>query len=195
MIETIQEHTIDTSLLTGGWIIDAGCRNWNFSIAMKERNEKVYALDIQSMVKPETLDIFKQNALWITNKTMHVNYVHDTNGTFISDNKQSNKTEEILTITLKDIYNEIGTNIDCLKMDIEGSEYDILMDEQFRAIPKQLSIEFHEHNFKNKHDKLFNSCIQKISKYYVPIKFERVPAHGAGFNYWDTLFINKEYIK
>jgi len=194
MIETIHEHTIDTSLLTGGWIIDAGCRNWNFSLAMKERNEKVYAIDIQPMDKPEGLDIFKQNALWVTNKIMYVNYVNDANGTFICDTPQSKRTEQITTITLNDIYNEIGTNIDCLKIDIEGSEYDILLDDEFKPIPKQLSIEFHEHNFKNKHDKLFNSCIEKISKYYTPIKLERTSAHGCGFNYWDTLFLRKQNI-
>jgi len=192
MIETIHEHTIKTDLLTGGWVIDAGCRNWNFSLAMKERNEKVYALDIQSMIKPETIDIFKQNALWTTNKVMYVNYVNDANGTFISDTPQSKRTEQITTITLNNIYNEIGTNIDCLKIDIEGSEYDILMDDNFKPIPKQLSIEFHEHNFKSKHDTLFNACIEKISKYYTPIKFERTSAHGCGFNYWDTLFLQKE---
>lgn len=192
MIETIQEHTIDTALLTGGWVIDGGCRNWNFSIAMKEKNEKVYSIDIQPMTKPDLIDVFNQKALWINNRKLYVNYVNDINGTFISHNRESKKTEEISTITLNEIYNEIGTDIDCLKLDIEGSEYDILMDESFKPIPKQLSIEFHEHNFKFKHDKFFNSCIEKISKYYVPVKFERVSAHGAGFNYWDTLFIRKE---
>lgn len=191
MIQTIHEHTVETDLLTGGWVIDGGCRNWNFSIAMKDRNEKVYAIDIQNMTKPQIVDIFRQNALWIENKTMYVNYIQDLQGTFVSNKKETNRTEEITTITLSDIYNEIGTDIDCLKLDIEGSEYDILLDEKFEPIPKQLSIEFHEHCFKNKHDMFFDMCINKINRYYNPIKFERISDHGCGFNYWDTLFIRK----
>lgn len=191
MIQIISEHSVDTSLLMGNWIIDAGCRNWNFSREMKNKKQKVYAIDVQPMVKPDEIDIFQQKALWITNKKMYVNYVNDLNGTFVSDTPKSNKIEEITTITLNDIYNEIGTNIDCLKIDIEGSEYDIFLDEKFIPIPKQLSIEFHEHNFKSKHDLLFKHCVEKISKYYVPVKLERTSAHGCGFNYWDTLFTLK----
>ena len=61
--------------------------------------------------------------------------------------------------SLKDIINELGhTNIDFLKMDIEGSEYGVLESIiDTNICINQILIEFHDRFFKNGKDKSINA--------------------------------------
>jgi len=131
-MRTIDGHTFDEKLLTGGWVIDAGCRGFLFSMEMREIGIDVYALDIEDFDGSSYFT--KHAALMATAGEVEAHYFDNGTGNFVKGiNEQPYngpdrpcETLKVPAITLQDIYNEIGTNIDLLKLDIEGSEYEIL---------------------------------------------------------------------
>lgn len=191
-LTTISEHTIDLDLLKGGWVIDTGCLGWGFTKALQALGEKVYAIDLEAEY-PIRSNVYCTSALYhLPDKYISINKPDDRQAFNIISDKIFGT--QIRTITLEQIYEIIGENIDCLKLDIEGSEYYVLADPNLRDIPKQISVEFHEHAHKDLHYRYFDNCIENLCKHYTPIKFDRYEAHGAGFNYWDCLFIRKDLI-
>jgi FkbM family methyltransferase len=197
---TVDGHTFIPGLLKhGGWVIDAGCRGFNFSRALNELHCKVYAIDIDSVFKPEDIVYFhdfKQAALTTHSTQTEAYFFGNGTGNFIKGiNELPGNTPDrpcetkiIPCITLDDIYNEIGTNIDLLKLDIEGSEYGVM--DKMEPIPKQITVEFHQHCHPKQHEAYFNSIIERLSKYY-HIHFFNVQ---HPYYFLDCLFIRKDIL-
>jgi hypothetical protein len=186
MIQCIAEHTVDTSLLNGGVCIDVGCLGFDFSNAMHDFGCEVYAFDIQDLKAPDWIR-FSQSAISVVSGTAWYDINNDKQATNIINGGEIS----VKQISLNSIYEMIEEPINILKLDCEGAEYLILSDIHFKPIPQQISVEFHEHCQKDLHDLLFDKCIENLLKYYNPIKMDRYAAHGAGFNYWDCLFVKK----
>jgi|HubBroStandDraft_2_1064218.scaffolds.fasta_scaffold200632_1 FkbM family methyltransferase len=186
MIKCFAEHSLDVSLLNGGVVIDAGCRGFGFSLAMQELGMKVYALDIEDMVASKGINFIKAA---LTNKRGEVYYVdtEDKQAKYISEEG----TKPVKAMTLEDLYLITGEKIDCLKIDIEGSEYDLLSDENFRPVPKQISLEFHRHSLPKKHDKYYQKVMDNLLKYYRIVLHDYYKDHGCDFNFWNSLFVKK----
>jgi|GEM_PF-5465912 len=180
---TVAEHSIDESLLTGGTVIDAGCRGFGFSVAMRDMGCRVLAFDIEDMVAPEGIE-FKRAAILNRDGLVYYKEHHDKQATHLTDNGIP-----VEAIDINTLYKD--TVVDVLKLDVEGSEYLILSDKNFQPVPRQISVEFHEHCHKDLHRKYFEKCVENMLRHYRVAKMERYEAHGAGFNYWDCLFINK----
>jgi hypothetical protein len=103
----------------------------------------------------------------------------------------------IQVVSINNILAEVADKapfIDILKLDCEGSEYMILSDSNFQPVPKQISVEFHEHAHKALHDEYFDKCMENLLKHYEAVQHERTQAHSAGWNYWDSLFIRKDLL-
>lgn len=204
---TIDGHTFDETLLKDGWVIDAGCRGFNFAFDISySRSMKAYPVKLDSLVL--ALDIenftdipngitFKQAAL--TNHSGETECYLFGNGTgnFIKGiNGEPGHSEDrpvqkitVPCITLQDIYKEIGTDIDLLKLDIEGAEYEIL--ENIDPIPEQITVEFHEHCHKEIHDKYIDKVMEHLCKYYHCNLYIR---EWPKYKYMDCLFIRKDLI-
>lgn len=187
-IETIAEHTVCIDLLNGGACIDIGCLNFEFSEKMKSLGLDVYAFDIQKLNRvPPGVRYY--NAA-ITTETGSVKY-------FPTKDKQAMYVSEygvlpVESISLNDVYKKIvDGEIDVLKCDAEGMEYHLFSDTEFKPIPKQLSVEFHLHAHKELHERLYQKCMDNILKYYDVVQHELTEQHGAGMNYWNSLFILK----
>lgn len=191
---TIDGHTFNRELLGSGWIIDAGCRDFRFC----DLGNRVYAIDIEDLKCDEPFTTFKQAAL--TNYTGQTECYLWGNGTgnFIKGiNGEPGNTEDrpvqktvVPTITLQDIYNEIGIDIDLLKLDIEGSEYFVL-DGSFKPIPKQITVETHEHAHKQLHDALWPEIFERLCKdYNATLHIREWPQ----YKFMDCLFIRKDII-
>lgn len=203
----IDDHTFDNDLLNGGWVIDAGCRGFNFSSWMLRNTESgVYALDIEDLTHKDifseqmkVLAEFKIKHAALTNKSGQTEAYFFGNGTgnFIKGINQvpgnlPDRPMQIQTvpcITLQDIYNEIGTDIDLLKLDIEGAEYEIL--ENIEPIPKQITVEFHEHCHPGIHNKYIDKIMDHLCKHYHCNLYIR---EWARYKYMDCLFIRKDLI-
>lgn len=193
-IQTIHEHSIDLDLLSGGICIDAGCRGFQFSEAMRDLGLFVFACDLEDFKAPEGEGIFYYKAAI----TMEIGVVHYVDTKDQQAKYVSNKGIPVRSISLNDLYNVVKTTdineIDVLKLDIEGSEYAILSDPAFQPIPKQISVEFHMHCHRALHEQYYDKCMENLLKWYEPVKHELTQAHGAGFNYWDSLFIRKDLL-
>lgn len=205
--QTVDGHTFFPGLLTDhGWIIDAGCRGFKLAeymevqkprINYKDFNYQTYCLDIERFEKPELVTVFKQAAL--TNHSGETECYLFGNGTgnFIKGiNGEPGNTEDrpvqkitVPCITLQDIYNEIGTDIDLLKLDIEGAEYEIL--ESLEPIPKQITVEFHEHCHTELHRKYIDKVLEHLCKHYHMNLYIR---EWPRYLFMDCLFIRKDLL-
>lgn len=195
---TVDGHTFIPGLLSyGGWAIDAGARGFAFSNSLNDLGCKTFAVDIEHFdVIPERT-IFRQAAL--TNQTGETECYLFGNGTanFIKGiNGEPGDTEDrpvqkitVPCITLQDIYKEIGTDIDLLKLDIEGAEYEIL--ENLEPIPKQITVEFHEHCHTEKHRQYIDKVLEHLCKHYHMNLYIR---EWPRYLFMDCLFIRKDLV-
>lgn len=192
-IQTIAEHSVNIDLLSGGICIDAGCRGFQFSEAMRDLGCKVLAFDLEDMKAPTGIQFFKK-ALSDMSGTGNYKDTKDAQAKHLVNGDGP----ECDIVGLNDFYKFLDANrvllIDILKLDIEGSEYHILSAPNFQPIPKQISVEFHEHAHRGLHDKYFPDCMANLERHYVTVKHDRYKAHGCGMNYWDSLFIRKDLI-
>jgi len=117
------------------------------------------------------------------------NFIKGINGVPENSEARPCETKTVPCITLQDIYNEIGTDIDLLKLDIEGAEYEIL--ENIDPIPKQITVEFHEHCHKNLHDIYIDKVMGHLCKHYNCNLYIR---EWPQYKYMDCLFIRKDLV-
>lgn len=205
--QTVDGHTFFPGLLTDhGWVIDAGCRGFKLPeylevqkprISYKDFNYQTYCLDIEHFEKPELVTVFKQAAL--TNYTGQTecylfgngtgNFIKGINGVPGNTEDRPVQTITVPTITLQDIYKEIGTDIDLLKLDIEGAEYLVL--ENIDPIPRQITVEFHEHCHPDLHKAYFDMVFERLCKYYhCNLHIREWPQ----YKFMDCLFIRKDLL-
>lgn len=193
---TIGGHTIDETKLNDGAIIDAGCRDFTFSSYFKGRN--VYAIDLDE-------DVFKMAPEGITTINAGISNIAGT--TTYYKNGEATMMREVdpdpthvhidhkyahtcKTITIEDLYLITGTNVDILKLDCEGAEY-LILDESFKPIPKQISVEFHHHCVPALHMEKIEGILTRLKKDYEVHNMKWEKRHGCDFNFWDVLFIRK----
>lgn len=192
-IITLAEHSFDLHLLSRGVAIDVGCRGFAFSKEMGYLGCHVVTFDIEDMEAPNGI-IFIKAA--VGNEVKQGFYVdtEDPQAKYLSDKGVPIRvtTLDIIYETCKEAVPELP--IDILKLDCEGSEYLILSDPAFQPIPKQISVEFHMHAHRQLHDQYYDKCMENLLKNYEPVQHELTRAHGAGLNYWDSLFIRKDLI-
>jgi hypothetical protein len=193
-IKVIAEHSVDLDLLSGAVCIDAGCRGFKFSEAMRDIGCHVIAMDLEDMEpeNPENIHFMKR-ALMVEHGEYHYVDTKDQQAKFIS-----NTGIKVDGVGIRYLYSELvqqGKEIDILKLDVEGTEYFLLSDPNFQPIPKQISVEFHMHAHRQLHDQYYDKCMENLLKWYEPVKHELTQAHGAGWNYWDSLFIKRDLIK
>lgn len=193
-IQTIAEHSIDLDLLSGGICIDAGCRGFQFAEAMRDLGCYVIAMDLEDMEPENPHDIhFMKCALMVEPGPYYYVDTKDQQAKFISTTGV--RVEGVGIRYLYAELAEMGKTIDVLKLDVEGTEYFLISDPNFQPIPKQISIEWHMHCHKYLHDLYYDVCMHNLLKYYEPVRHELTQAHGAGWNYWDSLWIRKDLMK
>lgn len=182
-LERIHEHTVDTSLLPDGAnILDIGCRGFLFTAHFKATNKyNVYPVDIDYL-GPEgyfQVAITDYNGFCSTVKT------NDPQATRIS----KGITGSIHCRTLKSFMDDVKIQFfDLIKIDVEGSEYEIIMSLE-KAPARQLSIEFHLHTGIYGHYEMTLMEDKMKALGYYPVKHEVTEEHGAGANFWDSLWI------
>ena len=192
---TVGGHTFDPTLLTDGVIIDVGCRGFEFALHFEGR--KVYCIDpdpevFKNLPVLEGHGAFMLNVA-ISDKAGDAEYYENGEATCLKQlhHHQDHRIKPCKTITMEDLYKITGENVDILKLDCEGAEY-IILGETFKPIPKQITVEFHHHCVPEMHNKYLPGILVNILKDYNVHNFVWETKHGAGFNYWDVLFIRKD---
>jgi FkbM family methyltransferase len=194
---TIDEHTFDERLITDGWIIDAGCRGFKFHYNFRPLGKHKYmGIDIEDLCHSSGVK-FKQAALTKHSGQTEAYFFGNGTGNFIKgingvpENSEARpcETKTVPCITLQDIYNDIGTDIDLLKLDIEGAEYEIL--ENIEPIPKQISVEMHQHCHLEKHNMYIERVLEHMCKHYHMNLYIR---EWPRYLFMDCLFIRKDLL-
>jgi hypothetical protein len=189
-IKVIAEHSVDLDLLTGGVCIDVGCRGFAFSEAMRDFGCEVWAFDLEKLEAPPGISFYDFGISNICATGFYVD-TKDQQAKYLSSYGCS-----VMIVSLNEVYKNILTeqSVDILKLDCESSEYFILSDPNFQPIPRQISVEFHMHAHRALHDQYYEACMKNLLQHYEPVKHELTEAHGAGKNYWDSLFLRKDLL-
>lgn len=194
---TIAEHTVDVDRLTpGGWVLDAGCRNFGFSRGLVERGCRVLTLDPDPTVEdPKERGITHLPfALGAVGGKRDLIMSADPQARYLAPAGAHVQAEQVQVdaFTIAEFMGmfEIG-RFDVIKLDVEGSEYDIL-----RAFPgpvaTQISIEFHEHVLGRQNDSVYSAIFDRLAGFgYEIARHERDARYCAGENFWDTLVVLK----
>lgn len=198
---TVDGHTFDETRPRDGWTIDAGCRGWNFTNALFSDNWNpfVYALDIEDFSRENHYHKkrvkFRHAGLAAERGLVNAYYFGNGTGNFVAGINEVPyngpdrpcETKQVELITLDDIYAEIGTDIEILKLDIEGSEYDLLINMK-HAYPAQITVEFHEHCHTDLHNRLMPKVIERMARDYKMQTF----IQEQRYPYLDVLFTRKD---
>jgi FkbM family methyltransferase len=161
MKNNIQEHTFfDEYFNDEIVIIDFGACKGDFTTQMDKQYKVKQAILVEASLKnfsqiPQKDTYVLYNRIVSKNQNQTVEFYEDENSPYNGStmfNYFNGIKHEILTITLDEIIKENNiTKIDLLKVDIEGSEYDLLnniQDETYSKI-NQITVEFHDFLDKN----------------------------------------------
>jgi FkbM family methyltransferase len=192
MIEVIHEHSVDLSLLpVNANILDLGCRGFLFTDYLIKKCHNVYPVDCDLLQGAS----YYQAAITNYDGFTDLYKSNDPQGTRINRRYEAQSETSVICCTLVGFSLRVGIEFwDLIKMDIEGSEYEVIMS-LTEPPATQLSIEFHLHTgiygdkeMKEMEDKL-------LSFGYFPTKHDKTNEHGSGFNYWDSLFVLQSHRK
>lgn len=190
-LEVFAEHTIDTALLSeGGYVLDAGCRNFSFARAMVARGCKVVALDADPTVEDPGIPGVAFFHFALADESGVRALIMDSNpearrlapaGAHIQA-----PTAEVQTVTLPQIMETLGIHEwDAVKLDIEGAEYGVL--QSFPGgIARQISIEFHEH-VEPRPQSVYDAIFEHLGKWYEVVQHAKERRYRTHPNFWDTL--------
>lgn len=195
---TVAGHTIEETTIGKGVIIDVGCRG--FAFADYFFTNKVYCIDPDTEVfDREPMPNHEHLVLAISDKAGDTTYYRNGEATMIRaidpdptyphiNEKYKNVCK---TITMEDLYKITGEDVEILKLDCEGAEY-MILGEGFRPVPKQISVEFHNHCVPDLHNQKYKAIVERLSEFYTMHNDVWEQRHGCGYNFWDTLFIRKD---
>lgn len=145
---------MDADLLSHGWVLDAGCRGWCFASAMLGLGEHVLAVDPAPLEYDGGQYVFENVALThkadsyrLRTKTSPMGWRIDPAGDM-----------PCYGVTVEDLMERHAIQqFDCVKLDIEGSEYGVLANWP-GPVARQLSIEWHAGDMRK--------AIGRISQWY-----------------------------
>lgn len=204
---TIDEHTFSPDLLTGGFAIDAGCKGWHFSIALRDMGCRVIAMDIDRFSDvPEGIEYLNNGlcADHLINTEAHffgdgsANFVKGLHGIPGNLPDRPCVTRKVTCVGLSYLLPPLfsshwqkhgfHTSFDILKLDVEMSEYDILL--AMEADPRQITVETHAHVNQKLHDEKWPLVLSKLSQNYEVSFHSKYPAYPS----MDTLFIRRDLL-
>lgn len=183
MIQVISEHSADVDLLPEkATVLDLGCRGLVFADFFRNSKHRVCAVDIDRLDGD-----YHRYAVSGQKGIGYCKREHDLNATNLSQNPIDG--EKVEMVTIEELGKLVGVeHWDLIKMDIEGEEYGILKNVK-HPIASQITVEFHAHRGQKKAD--LDELLDMLSEFYHIFGKVWENKHGAGFNYWDVLLIDK----
>jgi hypothetical protein len=184
---TVDEHTFDETLLyPGAWVLDAGCRGFNFALFCADDYQcNVTCVDAGKLDPPGHVRIEYFNEA-IARGRDEVKFYDFGNGTASYTDACGPQPGECRVTTVK-TFDPDQYQWELIKLDIEGGEYDYLMGLQ-EPPARQITVEFHEHTPARRGDEFMAFLFHKMSKWYDMTGAVKDSRHGCGMNYWDVLF-------
>jgi len=197
---TIDEHTFNEKLLIGKLVIDAGARGFKFSEALADLGCPVLAMDVENFDRKNDGRIwFIHGALWDKTEPIEVhrfgngtaNFVKGLNGIPYNGPDRPCITETVQAYSLEHVvYMTTSKIIDLLKLDVEASEYRILLNIQANLLPRQITAETHRHVNKELHDEQWPIVIRHLAQWYEVSRHSIYPDYPD----MDTLYIRRDLL-
>jgi hypothetical protein len=194
MIQTIHEHSYDSSLLPErANILDLGCLGFLFTKHMRNLGHATFAVDLGIFHDEDyhrcAISDYDGDALIKRNNDPQATRIVKHNFPVLNPRT----AEDLIDCYKLSTFSKklVGVDFwDLIKMDVEGSEYQVIMSLE-KAPSKQLSIEFHLHTgiYGQYEMTLMEDKLKALG--YIQVKHELTAEHCAGYNYWDSLFILK----
>lgn len=197
-LETICEHTLDVERLTpGGWVLDAGCRGFEFARAMVERGMCVLAMDPSVDVPAPRYDphILFERAALVGGGPLLQDFSDGTGNAahLRRANEPKSCTRPVACVTVRQLMVRFGIDrFSAVKLDIEGAEYQVLATWP-GDVADQISVEFHDFLGLNPRPQdpegWYRDTWRFLDYWYEVAQHKRFEAQCAGANYWDTLLV------
>lgn len=185
----VDNHSFRADLLTKGLVLDAGARGFVFAKWFAERGHEVIALDPSPDVIDPPKFISHVPAALVSSKckdNMYLELGPDPNAWYIHGGKGM-ESVPVKTLTIADLK---VAKWDLIKLNIEGSEYDIL-DEIEGPIARQIVFSFHEHTSRARGREECDRIIDKLAKWYHVCNRVWEKRYGCRENYWDCLLVER----
>ena len=201
-LKMLASHTVDLDLLPDdGTVLDVGCRFWDFSrwIFHSRPRARIYALDPARDVQVAGDDVtaaFLPVALVGTHGRAFRQLAHFSTGEgdFLTDKKHfpgwdiQPELYEVPCLTIQEVMEANGVTFwDLVKLDCEGSEFDIL-ENWPGPIARQISVEFHDWDKPNYRSETYYEALWRRLPWYKVVQHE-LSKQGEGVGHWDTLLV------
>lgn len=186
-IEKIEEHHVAVDLIPAkANILDLGCRGFKFTNYWRSIHggiHNVVAVDCDDL--PGHEKEYHKIAISDYNGLCGIKKFDDPNAT------QIQYGDDVECFTLEKFMFALDVDQwDLIKMDIEGSEHKVLRN-MMMPRAKQISVEFHMHLPQNDQAGIDKTVHHLLELGYEIATHEKTQEHGAGWNYWSSLFILK----
>ena len=203
-IEVIDTHSVDTDLLEPeGHVLDVGCRGFQFARNMSERGLYVLALDPDTTIQDPEISrvIFEAQALvhGSITEAVYASWSTGEGNHLCVDRAVPHyaKSSTVSCVNIAELMkNHLVEMFDVVKLDCEGSEYELLMNWP-GPIARQISVEFHDFlgfNPSLEPAEFYEKLLRHLGQWYEVVQHENF-AHpkilNNPVNYWDSLFVLK----
>jgi FkbM family methyltransferase len=188
---TVDNHSFCPGLLTKGPILDAGSRGLRLSKWFAERGHRVVALDAGEDESAEGVTFYKMALVGAKHAGSFVKLIRtdDLEARYIGP--ADAQGDRVPAVSLPFITNMMGVDKwDLVKLNIEGSEYDIL-EELDRPLARQIVFSFHEHTERARGREACDKIIAKLSEWYDVHNQVWEQRYGCRENYWDCLLTER----
>lgn len=171
-LTTVAGHTFDADRLVGLTVLDAGCRGFEFANWFRTRGHEVLPLDPDPEVwtsgcaagweKSRTL-----GEVALSSAVRPMSYVGAGEGGHLVEYAGESRVK---LVTIGELARSHGP-FDVVKLDIEGSEYGVLLD-WGAPYARQITVEFHEHMGwgRSVHgEDVYDRIETSLGKWYTPL--------------------------
>lgn len=192
MLTVVDNHSFREDLLTKGPVLDAGSRGLRLAKWFRDRGHRVIALDAGESEEADGIQT-RQFAL------VDSSYPPGSCAFLVDDaDKEARHIgslcragENVRAVTIGGLQKMFGVHKwDLIKLNIEGSEYDIL-DEISGPIARQIVFSLHEHTDRARGREECDRIINKLRTWYDIYNQVWEKRYGCRENYWDVLCIER----
>ncbi len=197
-LQRYSEHTLDSDRLRGGWVLDAGCRGFDFARAVAIAGCKVLAIDAGPDVEDfsPSIEGVIFDCVALTAPGPRVRQFFDGGGNASHLWREGDAAGvPVPCTTIRELMARYDIKrFDAIKLDVEGEEYAILAAWP-GDVTRQISVEFHDFIGLNPRpstpESWYAETFARLDSLYTVAQHEALPMHGAGVNYWDTLLVDR----
>ena len=191
-IQVIDNHSVAVDLLKGGPVLDAGCRGLRLASWFAERGHRVIALDPAPEISAEVrglISVYNVALVPQAQAGSRVNLVltDDLEARYIG----GGVGVPVQTTSIASLSHECGVSQwDVVKLNIEGSEYDIL-ETWPGPIANQIVFSFHEHTDRKRGREECDRIIDRLRQWYDIHNQVWEERYCTYANYWDVLAVKR----